>query len=835
MLALCTLSGLASCSRDKDADGGGSENGGDTAVLDTLISDGKSENSYALVVSDSASEEENALASSLAKSIREATGYAIPVNTDFEREGTEFVRGDYEILLGVTNRDESQALSSLPYKDWAITYETTRVAIFARNATSLEAAIDYFKQNYLSTESKTLSLPKNLNYTQGFDYAVKTLTLNGNPISDYQIVASSADSLLAYGLAHAIGNMCGTLLTVETGASSAKKNIIIGNATAEARETLAELAFDEYLVASRDNGDMIVGSNGLAYDSEYAISVLLCELMSYDTDKQDYVGESDTLALSAISKKGEIMDDKLGGLINADAEYLAGIDAKADALLSSVLDSENTVDPATFGGTVYYVSNNGSDSNSGKSPDKAWATLDKVNKASLGSGSAVLFERGGVWRGALKAQSGVTYSSYGSGEKPCIYGSPENGAGAEKWTLKEGTTNIWVYYKDMNDVGEIVFNDGESWGYRVYFRYNPNQSGNWKYQTYYEGKKLVIDEVLNEDLKFFSAADSVLTSDGVPDHGSGNFKNVGKVYLRCDAGNPGEVFNSIEFCTYAQTSLTGTYGHIVFLPGNCNNVTVDNLCIKYGCMHGIGGGTNNGIRVTNCEIGWIGGGIQYIVVGNDYKTCALGNGVEITRDCKNFYVHNNYIYQCYDTAITNQTSHNNGNRVVENVEYSYNLIEMCGNAFEIWMGGSEDMASTHKMKNILVEGNICRYTGYGFSVQRPNYTVGAVISAAWGGKGSTNNPAENYIIRNNIFDRTNGDIDLLWMTAGKEEWLPTWEGNIYIQNYGYSFGRVDTKDKNELNLQYCSVFSKAKFDFNIANYIKSVLNDSKAEVAVVMI
>ena len=828
-LTLCMVLGLVSCNNQSSDEEEVNED-----VYDTLISNGNSEHSYAIVRSEGASEEEAELVSELSKKIYDATGYAIGVNTDFEREGTQFVRGDYEILVGVTNRDESQELSSLPYRDWAITYQTTRVAIYAKTIDSLSDAIDYFTANYLDISLKTLSLPKNLNYVNAFDYDVKTFNINGASIEDYRIVATSKDSLLAYSLADAIGRVCGCLLPVESVASTQNKNIIIGTATVEASNEMKKIGFDEYLIISMDNGDLIIGSDNLAYDSEYAISMFLKDFIKYSVEESKYYGEVDKIELLSLSSRGKIMDEKLGGLINADAEYLAGVDAKANALRTSVLDCDNTINPTTFGGTVYYVSNNGNDSNNGKSPSEAWASLEKVNSADISYGSAVLFERGGVWRGCLKTKTGVTYSSYGDGNKPCIYGSPENGTGPEKWTLKSGTNNIWVYYKDLNDVGEIVFNDGSAWAKRVYFRYDPNSSGEWKYKTYFDGKKLVIDEVLDENLKFFSAAYSSKNTSGLPNFGTGDFTNVGKVYLRCDEGNPGEVFESIEFCTYAYTSQSSTYGHIVSLPNGVNNVTIDNLCIKYGAMHGIGGGNNNGIRVTNCEIGWIGGGVQTIEASNDYKTVALGNGVEITRDCQNFYVHNNWIYQCYDTGITNQTNHNNGNRIVENIEYSNNLIEYCDMSFEIWMGGSNDMATTHKMKNLLIENNICRFAGYGFSVQRPNYTVGAHISAAWGGAGATNNPAENYIIRNNIFDRTNGDITLLWMTAGKEEWLPTWEGNTFVQTYGYKFGRVDTKSDNELTLKYCSVFSKANYDFNIANYIKTVLNDSSAEIAVVV-
>ena len=40
--------------------------------------------------------------------------------------------------------------------------------------------------------------------------------------------------------------------------------------------------------------------------------------------------------------------------------------------------------------------------------------------------------------------------------------SMENAADPEKWTLLEGTDDIWVYYKECRDVGVIVCDEGES-------------------------------------------------------------------------------------------------------------------------------------------------------------------------------------------------------------------------------------------------------------------------------------------------------------------------------------------------------------------------------------
>ena len=45
----------------------------------------------------------------------------------------------------------------------------------------------------------------------------------------------------------------------------------------------------------------------------------------------------------------------------------------------------------------YYVSNSGNDSNDGKSPENAWATIDRVNRETFTAGDEILFERGGEW------------------------------------------------------------------------------------------------------------------------------------------------------------------------------------------------------------------------------------------------------------------------------------------------------------------------------------------------------------------------------------------------------------------------------------------------------
>jgi hypothetical protein len=78
-------------------------------------------------------------------------------------------------------------------------------------------------------------------------------------------------------------------------------------------------------------------------------------------------------------------------------------------------------------GRTYYVSPNGSDSNSGLSPTRAWRTVDQVNRAHLAPGDGVLFAAGSTfaddtlmpgWGTDVSgtASASVVFGSYGQGQ-----------------------------------------------------------------------------------------------------------------------------------------------------------------------------------------------------------------------------------------------------------------------------------------------------------------------------------------------------------------------------------------------------------------------------------
>ena len=97
-----------------------------------------------------------------------------------------------------------------------------------------------------------------------------------------------------------------------------------------------------------------------------------------------------------------------------------------------------------FAGSNYYIdATHGNDSNTGLSEAAAWRTIAKINSSTFFPGDSILFKKGEEWREILIPPSSgapgnpITFSSYGSGEKPIINGSDLITA----WSYEGG--NIW--------------------------------------------------------------------------------------------------------------------------------------------------------------------------------------------------------------------------------------------------------------------------------------------------------------------------------------------------------------------------------------------------------
>lgn len=504
--------------------------------------------------------------------------------------------------------------------------------------------------------------------------------------------------------------------------------------------------------------------------------------------------------LFAVTKITDRLSDKISGqYFDTDNgnRYIKELDILEKQRIDEI---RCTPDIGNFPGNVYYVSNHGDDSYDGTSSETPFLTLGKaLSEAS--DGDTVLLERGCIFRGNFSVKNAITLSAYGTGDKPKIYGSPADGADASLWTLdyedSEKGIKIWKYADEsMRDVGNIVFNGGEKYAYKDI----PSCTADGGYLVRgMESSGTVYDYIteLDFDLNYFHRANSGLNaSKGYIDIGTSS----GPLYLRCDAGNPGDIFDSIEFSPRGNT-----------VGIKSDNVTVDNICIMYAGSHGIGSGTRKNLTVTNCELGWIGGSIQHYNNAPNRVT-RFGNGVEIYGGCDNYLVENCYIYQCYDAGITHQLDRSGGtdDQTMYNVTYRNNLITECVYSIEYFF--NEITGVLRDGNNILFEGNIMRRCGYGFGSTRPNGNGQRHIRSNPYG-----NPFRNFVIRDNILDRS--VCDLLRIQFSKDIYRPQISGNTYVVGvgnglctYGYGNGISYTADVSSVPT------------------IKAVLGDIRAKV-----
>lgn len=394
-------------------------------------------------------------------------------------------------------------------------------------------------------------------------------------------------------------------------------------------------------------------------------------------------------------------------------------EAKANVLRTAILNTADTLTP-TVTGKIWYISAKGDDKASGDSSACPWGTLSSLNLNSekISAGDAVLFERGSIFRGTFRAIGGVYYGAYGKGAKPCIYGSARNYA---EFDWKEDSTNIWTCGTLNNDAGTVVFNHGEFVGFK---------------------------KTDKEQLKK-----------------NGDFWCDGYTFYMYMENNPASLWESIEIGE--RTTLIGLYDSPI------ENITIENLCLKYGGGHGIAAtdGAKN-ITVKNCEFGYLGGSFLH-------GSLRYGNAIEFYDGCENILVENNWIYQIYDSGITFQGG---GNFEIRNIAFCNNLIEYCGmGSIEYWMAYNHTKGDYNSAENVTYANNIMRCAGYCWGgEQRPDKVSAHILS-----NGRNQNHITDYSITGNIFDRST--CDLLEITS-LDNTYPQLSDNIYIQNEGMRLG-----------------------------------------------
>ena len=413
-------------------------------------------------------------------------------------------------------------------------------------------------------------------------------------------------------------------------------------------------------------------------------------------------------------------------LSGCNAQNTADISSPDEDILFSVNEWKEEFNTAVkdlaITGKTYYISNNGDDNNDGLSPETAWATLDRafetywpLTRTLLKPGDAVLLERGGTWyvspdeidgltSDAYNIVDGVTLGAYGKGARPIIRGDIPEANDPSFWTLyhdKNGT-KIWATSEKLQDVNVIVFNEGESYANEIM----PLWSTTLNDYCNAKGEMFDIVTELENNLSFCC----MLDLDSAESVDLQNSTAKGTVFLRCDEGNPADVFYEVAV-PQAQTGL-----------GLHTNASLVDLDIRYfTCiaaeLSGYDGYT--GQQVINCEVSWCGGLISEYQFSNEspegvlHPYCAGGalqvSGSENSvRDC--------YIHHCGPMTLI-CSIHVDEPRMCkfENMTHTGNLIEYCGSALHMADLSKMDYEDAEGyISNLTFSDNIVIYSGEGW-------------------------------------------------------------------------------------------------------------------------
>ena len=296
--------------------------------------------------------------------------------------------------------------------------------------------------------------------------------------------------------------------------------------------------------------------------------------------------------------------------------------------------------------SFYVDSERGNDAASGDSPSSAWRSLHKARAAALQPGDQMLFARGSVWRGQVRAQTGnathrTMYGAYGdpSLPKPLFLGSLSASAESD-WEREQPGSDVWVMRSvgkkyaaimdrdmknyeefDLRDIGNVIFvggNSRSSVGFRVWAR----------------------NELLKQDQWYYAAS--------INSHLRG--RNETALYLYSPAGNPATVHTDGIECAW----MNFDQADLIAVDG-VSYVTIESLEVWGSGSSAVGGGNMSHFVLRHCDISFAGGAC--IEPGPRFKRNPLectryGNGVDIWEAASDVEIYSNRLWECYGACAS---------------------------------------------------------------------------------------------------------------------------------------------------------------------------------------
>jgi len=320
--------------------------------------------------------------------------------------------------------------------------------------------------------------------------------------------------------------------------------------------------------------------------------------------------------------------------------------------------------PPEITGTIYYVANNGDDSNNGTSESTPWKTIGKVAASSFSPGDGILFKRGDTFsvnEFTLKSGSSsgyVVFSAYGTGVKPII-----------TTAVNKNSTSDWTEYS----------------------------TNKWQTTTVVNGTTKLAQVVLNGE----SSPKLVFNNDtgGISSQGEHCHNESTGVTTIYSVGNPATYYDDIK----VSPAIRG------FRPNGRGWFIIDGLHFTHMNYGIVGVGGIHDFKIRNNKFSWIGGGLAG-------STKRLGNGMEIWGTQTNGEIYYNELYQCYDTAISSQYTGSSSSHM-KNISVHHNIMHDNGCHYEYY-NRSSDGSST----NMTVDNNVMFDAG-GWKMGQAGYST----------------------------------------------------------------------------------------------------------------
>lgn len=221
---------------------------------------------YVVIRSDISSSDETNAAQLLRRTINETYGIDIKLQTDWINRGESLPEMGKEILVGKTNRPQSEsALSELKFNDYKIYKDGERIVIIGGSDSATMKAVEKFISLYLNDDNK-YSFPERIDEMFTYKYPINEINIDGKPINEFNIIYGSNDSwdsqYAAERIRDKIKEVSGIELNIirDAAVSNNVNEIIIGDTNrVETKNFKNQLNENEYGFAVIDGKFIITG------------------------------------------------------------------------------------------------------------------------------------------------------------------------------------------------------------------------------------------------------------------------------------------------------------------------------------------------------------------------------------------------------------------------------------------------------------------------------------------------------------------------------------------------------------------------------------------------